>query len=120
MFHYENLGERLITKTAFLWRLVRSLSIACLFIGTALMAGMVGYRWLEGMSWVDSFLNASMILGGMGPVDAMKTDAGKIFAGLYALFSGLAFLVMAGFIFGPMAHRILHRFHYEGDQDDPK
>ncbi len=78
---------------------------------------MVGYRFFEGLSWTDSFLNASMILGGMGPVDYMKNDGGKIFAGVYALYSGLAFLVVAGLLFGPVAHRILHSFHYDSDQE---
>ncbi len=120
MFRYENRDQTLISKAAFIGRLLHSVSIVCLIIGVALGAGMLGYRYLENMSWTDSFLNASMILGGMGPVDPMKTDAGKIFAGLYALFSGLAFLVMAGFLFGPIAHRILHSFHYDADQEDGK
>ena len=120
MFRYENREEKLITKAAFIGRLLHSVFVVCLFIGVSLGAGMIGYRSLEGMSWTDSFLNASMILGGMGPVDPMKTDAGKIFAGIYALFSGLAFLVMAGFLFGPIAHRILHSFHYDADQEETK
>ena len=120
MFRYENREEKLITRVAFIWRLLHSVLIVILVISVALGAGMLGYRELEGMSWVDSFLNASMILGGMGPVDPMKTDAGKIFAGMYALFSGLAFLVLAGFLFGPIAHRILHSFHYEADEEEKK
>jgi len=120
MFRYENRGDELITKAAFIGRLLHSIFVVGLFIGVALGAGMLGYRELEGMSWVDSFLNASMILGGMGPVDTMKTDGGKIFAGIYALFSGLAFLVMAGFLFGPIAHRILHSFHYDADEEGKK
>ncbi len=120
MFRYENRGEELITKAVFIGRLLHSIFVVILFIGVALVAGMLGYRELEGMSWVDSFLNASMILGGMGPVDAMKTEGGKIFAGTYALFSGLAFLVMAGFLFGPIAHRILHSFHYDADEEEKK
>lgn len=118
MFRYENRDDKLITRFAFIARLLHSLFVVCLFISVALGAGMLGYRSLEGMSWTDSFLNAAMILGGMGPVDAMKSEGGKIFAGIYALFSGLAFLVMAGFLFGPMAHRILHSFHYDADQEE--
>lgn len=117
MFHYEKRNQRPISKVAFRLRLLRTLGVILLFVGISLGGGMLGYRWLEGLSWVDSFLNASMILGGMGPVDPMKTEAGKFFAGSYALYSGLAFLVMAGLLFGPIAHRILHRFHYEADQD---
>lgn len=120
MFRYESRAQTLISKAAFIGRLLHSVYVVCLFIGVSLGVGMLGYRYFESMSWTDSFLNASMILGGMGPVDPMKTDAGKIFAGLYALFSGLAFLVMAGFLFGPIAHRILHSFHYDADQEDGK
>ena len=116
MFDYEKAGQKPISRSRFVVRLLRTLSVIGIFIGVSLGVGMAGYSWLEGLGPVDSFLNASMILGGMGPVNAMKTDAGKIFAGMYALYSGLAFLVMAGFIFGPIAHRILHRFHYESDQ----
>ncbi len=120
MFRYENHGDELITKTAFIGRLLHSVFVVILFIGVALGAGMLGYRYFEGMEWTDSFLNASMILGGMGPVDPMKSEGGKIFAGMYALFSGLAFLVVAGFLFGPIAHRILHSFHYDADEEEKK
>ena len=78
---------------------------------------MLGYHALENLSWIDSFLNASMILGGMGPVNELKTEAGKLFAGLYALFSGIVFLVIAGIIFAPLVHRLLHRFHFEADDE---
>ncbi|MEO5713226.1 MAG: hypothetical protein ABIT37_07030 [Luteolibacter sp.] len=120
MFRCKNRGDELITKAAFIGRLLHSIFVVILFIGVALGGGMLGYRYFERMDWTDSFLNASMIHGGMGPVDAMKTDGGKIFAGIYALFSGLAFLVVAGFLFGPMAHRILHSFHYDADEEDKK
>jgi len=120
MFNYEHKGEQPLSKAEFIIRLLRTMGVAALLIGVALAFGMAGYHWLENMTWVDSFLNASMILGGMGPVDPMKTEAGKIFAGSYALFSGLAFLALAGLMFGPIAHRILHRFHYESDQEDEK
>lgn len=76
---------------------------------------MLGYHEFESMSWLDSFLNAAMILGGMGPVDVLHTQAGKLFAGLYALFSGLMFLVAAGLFFSPLVHRLLHKFHFEAD-----
>ncbi|MFT3990388.1 MAG: hypothetical protein QM680_03155 [Luteolibacter sp.] len=118
MFHFEHRAEPLISRAEFLKRLARSFGVVILIIGVALGLGMIGYHWLENMPWIDSFLNASMILGGMGPVDPMKTDAGKLFAGCYALFSGLAFLALAGLMFGPLAHRLLHRFHYEADQEN--
>lgn len=117
MFGFEKRGDRPIPRRDFILRMARTLVVILILVGVALLIGMLGYHWLEGMPWVDAFLNASMILGGMGPVDSMKTEAGKIFAGCYALFSGLAFLAMAGLMFGPIAHRILHRFHYEEDKD---
>jgi len=82
-------------------------------IAFALGLGMVGYRTCEGMSWVDAFVNAAMILSGMGPVSSLQTTGGKIFAGCYALFSGLAFIAILGIIFAPVFHRFLHRFHEE-------
>jgi flagellar biosynthesis protein FliR len=112
MFRYEHRSQQPISKAAFLRRLGRSFLVGFLLISLSLGLGMFGYCYFEGLSLTDSFLNASMILGGMGPVDPMKTEAGKIFAGAYALYSGLAFLVLAGLLFGPIAHRILHRFHY--------
>ena len=118
MFRYEKRGEKLISRQAFLRRIGHSLLVIGVLIGVSLGIGMSGYHWLEELSWTDSFLNASMILGGMGPVDPMKTEAGKIFAGSYALYSGLAFLVLAGLLFGPVAHRVLHSFHYDSDEDN--
>ena len=72
--------------------------------------------YYESLAWRDAFLNAAMLLGGMGPVDAPKTDGGKIFAGLYALYAGLFFLVAAGLAFAPLLHRVLHRLHWEDEQ----
>ncbi len=80
--------------------------------------GMVGYRGFEGLGWLDAFLNASMILGGMGPVDTVKSNGGKFFAGMYALYSGLVFLVVAGLLLAPVVHRILHRFHAEAAESE--
>lgn len=76
---------------------------------------MCGYHYFEKLSWLDSFLNAAMILGGMGPVNVLSTRAGKIFAGCYALFSGIVFLAVAGLLFAPLVHRLIHRFHLEYD-----
>ena len=117
MFRYENRHEQLISRVAFLRRLGHSFGVILLMIGISLFVGILGYHSLEKLSWTDSFLNASMILGGMGPVNEMKSEAGKIFAGVYALYSGLAFLVLAGLLFGPIAHRVLHSFHYESGED---
>ena len=79
---------------------------------------MVGYHDLERLSWLDSFLNAAMLLGGMGPLAALQTDAGKLFAGCYALYCGLVVIAVAGIVLAPVAHRILHRFHLEREQRD--
>jgi hypothetical protein len=79
--------------------------------------GMAIYHWVEGLSWADSFLNAAMLLGGMGPVNPLRTTVGKWLAGLYALFAGLVFLVLAGAMLAPVIHSALHRFHLEGEKD---
>ena len=111
MLHYEHFRQRLLPRPLFL----RRLAVHALFVfglgALSLLAGMAGYHWLEGLSWVDSFLNAAMILGGMGPVAPLQTQAGKIFAGLYALYSGMVLLVMVGVLLAPVLHRLLHRFH---------
>jgi hypothetical protein len=96
--------------------------LASAAVGTALVivslgVGMAGYHGYEGLSWIDAFLNASMILSGMGPLLQPATTGGKLFAGFYALYSGLAVLVIAGVIFGPVVHRFLHRFHLEAKDD---
>ncbi len=80
----------------------------------ALGIGVVGYHLIAGLPWIDSLLNASMILGGMGPVDPLHTDAAKLFASFYALFSGLMFIGIASVLVAPFVHRLLHRIHYEG------
>lgn len=77
---------------------------------------MVGYHFSEKMSWIDAFVNASMILSGMGPLGQLNTEAGKIFAGCYALFSGLAFILITGLIFAPVLHRLFHRFHVDSEK----
>lgn len=82
-------------------------------IAGALFIGMFGYHHYEGLPWLDAFLNASMLLGGMGPVESPQTDGGKLFAGMYALFAGLVFIIAAGLIVAPAIHRMLHLFHWE-------
>jgi len=86
-----------------------------MFVVVSLGLGVLGYMLFEGLALVDAYLNASMILGGMGPVDLPKTVGGKIFAGSYALYSGLVFLIVSAVILAPLLHRILHRFHIEED-----
>ncbi len=112
----EHKRQPLAPPGLFLRRLARSSAIAFLVVCLALFVGVFGYHTLEGLSWIDALLNASMILGGMGPVDALRTDAGKIFASIYALFSGLVFMLVAGILFTPILHRFLHRFHLESSE----
>jgi hypothetical protein len=111
---FENRAQPLISRHEFLLRMAQSGSIAAVLIAVSLYVGMAGYHFLEQLSWLDSFLNASMLLGGMGPVTTPVTDAGKVFAGVYALYSGLFVIFTAGLVLAPVAHRILHRFHIEG------
>lgn len=108
---FEHRSNPLISRAAFTKRVSYHLLVALLAVVIGLGIGVLGYHHLGGLDWVDSFLNASMILGGMGPVDPLQTPAAKIFAGCYALFSGLAFIGIASLILAPFAHRILHRFH---------
>ncbi len=91
----------------------RAWTLLPLTAGTLIM-GMAIYHWVERLPWADAFLNAAMLLGGMGPVDRLQTTAGKWLAGAYALFAGLVFIVMAGVMLGPVVHSVLHRFHLEG------
>ena len=110
---FEHRTQPLIPPHQFIIRMAHSGIIALALIAISLFIGMVGYHLLVGLSWIDAFLNASMLLGGMGPVNAPVTFGGKLFAGLYALYCGLAVIFVAGVILAPVAHRILHRFHME-------
>lgn len=110
---YERRHEPLISREMYLRRVVRSGGLASAAVFGALFPGVSGYHWIEGFPWVDSILNAAMILGGMGPVGELHTTAGKLFAAAYALFSGLMFIVVAGLLFAPVIHRFLHKFHLE-------
>ena len=97
--------------------LLPGLGWAALLVAVSLAAGMAGYSWFENLGPVDAFLNAAMILGGMGPVATLTSSGGKIFAGIYALYSGLVVLVIAGLMLGPIVHNVLHRFHMDdGDR----
>lgn len=89
---------------------------AAALLAASLAAGMMGYRAFEGMSWIDAFVNAAMLLGGMGPVNPPQSHAGKLFAGLYALYAGLVFIVTAALLFTPVLHRLLHHFHWDERQ----
>ena len=115
---FEHSKTRLASKRVFRQRIIKfSLISAAIFI-FSLGIGVVGYHLLADLGWVDSFLNASMILGGMGPVDMLKSDSAKIFAGCYSLFSGVAFLSSMALFLTPILHRFLHKFHLDMDEED--
>ncbi len=115
-FQFEHNSEPLLSSQLYAKRIFNHFSFGFIIIISSLLSGIIGYHFLEGINWVDSLLNASMILGGMGPVTELKTDAGKIFASFYALFSGIVFLVTVGIIFAPIVHRFLHKLHLEKKQ----
>ncbi len=110
---FEHHKTPLLPRRQFFRRLARYAGFACLILAFSLGMGTAGYHAFGSLAWTDAFLNASMILTGMGPVDRMETAAGKLFASFYALFSGIAFLTFAGVLFAPVYHRFLHRFHLD-------
>jgi hypothetical protein len=113
---YERRGQPLLDRRGFVRRLTRHMLLAAAVLLVAWGIGVLGYRLMAGLSWVDAVLNASMILGGMGPVDPILSTGGKLFAAAYALFSGVVFLVAAGVLVAPLLHRVLHHFHLEIDE----
>ena len=110
---YESRLQPLLTRMQFARRVALHVTIATGTAAAALLAGALGYHLLARLSWIDSLLNASMILGGMGPVDPLPNDAAKIFASVYALFSGLVFIGVLGVLLAPFVHRVMHRFHID-------
>lgn len=116
LLHYERRTEKLAPRSVFFKRLAFSLLLAFSMMACALIIGIVGYHILGGLHWIDSLLEASMILGGMGPINPLTTNAAKIFASLYALFSGLMFIGVMGVVLSPIMHRFLHKFHV--DEED--
>jgi hypothetical protein len=118
---FEHRTQGLLPRRAFAGRLARHALAAGALVGASLAVGVVGYHALAGHSWVDAFLNASMILSGMGPVSPLPNDAAKIFAALYALYSGLVLIATGALLLAPIVHRMLHRLHLEPrgrDRDD--
>ncbi len=93
--------------------MLKSIGAAICLVAASLLVGMLGYHGFEGLAWIDAFLNASMILSGMGPVNPVVTVGGKIFAGCYALYSGLALISVLAMVAAPLLHRFLHKFHLE-------
>ncbi|MEO7934492.1 MAG: hypothetical protein ABIT76_15190 [Chthoniobacterales bacterium] len=115
---FESKTAPLAPRSEFLRRFRNSLSIGLGLIALSLFIGMAGYHVFERMTWLDSFENASMILSGMGPLYAMKTVSGKLFAGLYAIYSGVALLTNVSIIFAPVLHRLFHKFHLSDLEQD--
>ncbi len=114
VFAFEHKNQPLISKSDFIRRMVLAGIWAIVLLGIWLIVGMMGYHWLANLSWLDAFLNASMIVGGMGPVDTLTSASSKLFAGFYAILSGVIFLSVFGLLLAPVYHRFLHRFHLEG------
>lgn len=114
--HYEHVSQPVAQLPRYLRRQLRSIAFGLVFVFVALAAGMIGYHNLVGLSWIDSYENAAMILSGMGPLVSPATFAGKLFAGSYALFSGIAVLAIAGVIAAPLVHRFLHRMHADAGE----
>jgi sterol desaturase/sphingolipid hydroxylase (fatty acid hydroxylase superfamily) len=110
---YERRTQKPVSRAIFLRRLIAQLLWVAGLLAASLAIGMVGYATLEGLPWIDAFLNAAMLLGGMGPVNPPQTPAGKLFAGCYALYAGLVFIVTAALLFTPILHRLIHRLHWD-------
>lgn len=110
---FERKHEKIAPVAVFIRRLAGAIGLAILLILAALFAGVAGYHWIAGLGWVDALLDASMILGGMGPVNTLTGTGAKVFASGYALFSGLLFIAIMGIIFSPIVHRMLHKFHID-------
>ena len=110
---FEHRSKPLLTRSAFTKRMVLFALLSTGSVTFSLLLGMVGYRIFESFSWVDAFLNAAMLMGGMGPLNELRTESGKIFAGIYALYCGLVFIISIGFLIAPVFHRFLHKFHIE-------
>jgi len=115
LFVYEPKVHPPIAPERFARRVLLHAVAALAVLAFSLALGMAGYEYFEHLPWRDAFLNAAMLMGGMGPVDAPRTNGGKVFAGLYALYAGLVFLAAAGLVFAPIMHRLLHKFHWQQD-----
>jgi hypothetical protein len=117
---YERRADLLLSRAKFLRRLSKHALFATGLLAASLGIGVLGYRSFEGMPWLDALLNASMILGGMGPVDPLKSTNAKLFASFYALFSGVIFLGASGILLAPIVHRVLHQFHLDVTESDSR
>jgi ABC-type transport system involved in cytochrome c biogenesis permease component len=117
---FEHRSQPLISPRDYAHRLLRSAVAGLTLVVPTLLAGMLGYRYIEDLDWTDAFLEAAMLLGGMGPLHEPATQAGKIFAGLYAIVCGLLVLLVASVMMAPIVHRAMHRFHLESDPGDDR
>lgn len=108
---FEKKHQEIAPRRVFIKRIFIHIGLALILVLLALFMGVAGYHWIAGLSWVDSLYEASMILGGMGPFNPLKSSGAKIFASAYALFSGLVFIALIGIVMAPVAHRMLHKFH---------
>jgi hypothetical protein len=115
---FEHRSEPILSTEAFIRRVFKHLGLALVIVLASLLAGAIGYRACEHWSWTDATLNAAMILGGMGPVNELRSEAGKVFATVYALYSGLVVIALIGVLLLPFMHRLMHRFHLEFDATD--
>ena len=115
---YERRSQKLASPTMYRRRLVQSGVAGFIMVAVSLAVGMAGYAYFEDLGWLDSFVNAAMILSGMGPLHDPESTGGKLFAGIYALYSGFAVLVIAAVTFAPVIHRILHRVHMKTEEDE--
>ena len=115
---YEHRNEPLISLGKFFKRLASHGMLAFLILIASLGIGILGYHYFESLSWIDSLVNASMLLGGMGPVNPLQTTAGKLFASFYALYSGMVFLIIIGVMFAPVVHRFFHHFHLDMEDEE--
>lgn len=113
---FEHKSKPLLPRLEFIKRMVFFALLSISSVIVSLLMGIVGYRIFENFSWVDAFVNAAMLMGGMGPVNELRTDAGKIFAGVYSMYCGLVFIIAVGFLVAPVFHRFLHKFHLEMDE----
>src|SRR3984893_7327834 len=114
---FERRGQPVASRRKFLIRMTIAIGLWIVLTMAGLAIGVAGYAAFEGMSFVDAYVNAAMILSGMGPLGELKTTAGKVFAGSYAIFSGLIIVIVTGFILAPIFHRVLHTFHVETKRD---
>jgi hypothetical protein len=117
---FEHHTKQLLPRKEYYRRIANHAVLGIAVLAGSLAIGMAGYHFFEKLPWIDAFVNAAMILSGMGPVATLQTDAGKIFAGCYALFSGITLIGILGIIFAPVIHRFLHKFHLEDKDMDRK